>query len=134
MRIIILLITISLSGCSTTGMENFMKEMWIIKSVEYNNQKYDYGQGLILLNVLRFDSNDECEMPGWLKSRTSSEKGKWSIDKINGKYFLDVKNCTSEIYNNRYEIVIKGDKPKLITLESDSLKFLCAEVQIIGDN
>lgn|SRR5574343_1104685 len=132
MRVLtILLIILSLSSCSTTGMENFMKELWVVNSVEYNGKKYENGLDLLLLNTLSFKAESKCEMPGWLKSRTSSEKGNWSIEKINGKYFLVIKGCQSEIYNSKYQIFINNDNPKLMTLESDSLKLICGAAKIL---
>lgn len=129
----ILLFIITISGCSTVGMENFMVELWVIKSAEYEGQKHDFGQGLFLSNTMKFDSSGECEMPGWLKSRHYDNKGNWIIDRNGDKYYLEIKNCITDLYNSRYEIIIESDNPKMIILESDSLKLMCVEVQMIGD-
>lgn len=131
--ITITFLSIILSGCSTVGKENFMVELWVIKSAEYKGENLEYGQGLFLLNSFRIDSDGICEMPIWLKTNNHDEKGIWSIERDNDKYFLLIKNCPSNIYNSKYEIVINKDNPKMISLESDSLKLICAEVQMIGD-
>lgn len=123
------LITIALFSCSTSRMEKTVVGHWVIQSIEYQGKQITFGQGVLFLNIMNFNADGTCEMPGWTKSKTIEEKGNWSIERINDDYFLKIKNCTTNIYNDKFRLSLNQTFPKRITLTSDSLKLFCGEVQ-----
>jgi hypothetical protein len=127
MRRLFLLLVLSLiilNSCEIERIEKFMDGNWGVTNLKYNGTNYKNGNGVLFFNLIEIRSDGTCILP-MLKNSKKYPKGDWMVSKKNGKTFFEIKNCSEDFFNEKFELIIHSNNPKTIKLKTSNKEFDC---------